>query len=69
MGCAGAVVLERVVAVVLERVVAVVLEQAGVDVFDNAGVLATELHPLHSDDSSRSLILQHHQEVCSETKR
>ena len=48
---------------------AVVLKQAGVDVFDNAGVLATELHPLHSDDSARSLILQHHQEVCSETKR
>ena len=60
MGCAGVVVLEPVVAVVLER--------AGVDVFDNAGVLVTELHPLHSVDSSRSLILQHHQEVFSETK-
>ena len=48
---------------------AVVLERVGGDVFDNAGVLATELHPLHSDDSSRSLILQHHQEVFAETKR
>ena len=59
MGCAGAVVLERVVAVVLE--------QAGVVVFENAGVLDTELHPHHSDDSYRSLILQHNQEVLSET--